>query len=287
MRIKRDIRTRNEYIFAGGMWVRNFTKSDAQWVNINKLVKSNDHLTVINNELLNKTLGHANIADESFAAPKLVIVSDGYKFDERHKFLAKAPDVTVVAINRALAKWKLLDPMRAINAYLVNNPYQECLSYLPRKSKYYPICVASSRTNTDFLRQYQGNVYLYDPTPETTFGYNRSQKYFLDDYRNPVCAAIGLAHRLKAKKVMLLCCDDSFEDERAAAEKLPNGLWSYPQHRMCHDIVDANLYWLTHQEDNEVKVADYSSGPKYNNAVYIDNEEAALSFFADDAADKV
>jgi hypothetical protein len=287
MRIKKDNRTRNEYVFAGGMWVRNFTKSDAQWVNANKLVKERDHLTIIKNEVTNKTLGHPNIAEETFSASKMVIVSDGYKFDERHKILAKMTDVAVIAINRALVKWKLLDPFKPINAYLVNNPYSECLNYLPRKSKYYPICVASSRTNTDFLKQYQGNVYLYDPTPEVTFGYNRSERYFLDDYRNPVCAAVCLAHRLKAKKVMLMCCDDSFEDERAAAEKLPNGLWTYPQHMKCHEIVDANLYWLTHQEDNEVKVADFSSGPKYNNAAYIDSEEAALSFFADDAVDKV
>lgn len=283
MRIKKDLKTRNEYIFAGGLWIRNFTKADAQYVNINQMVKSQDRSVIIKNDSSNRTLGLANIANERFRAPKVVIVSNGYKFEERCQFLRKLPDVVVIAINRALAKWPLMneEPRRPINAYVVNNPYSECMSYLPKA--YFPVCVASQRTKTEFLKQYKGNVFLYEPTPETNFGYSGTAPYFIDDYRNPVCAAISLAYRLGVQRIMLLCCDDSFESERPAAEQLKNGLWTYPHHKVSHDIVNAHLYWLTHQENNEVLVADYSSGPEYEQAVYIKDEEEALKFFTEDA----
>lgn len=282
MRIKKDQKTRNEFISAAGYWIRNFTKSDSQFIDINTMIKDSDHLAIIRNEILNRTLGIANIADEKYKVTQAVIVSDGYQFDQRHKILSKLPNVVVVAINRSLVKWSL-GSERPINAYLVNNPYRECLDYLPRKLKYYPMCVASSRTYTDFLKQYQGNMYLYDSTPNSTFGHNKNSRYFIDDYRNPICGAIGLLYRLGVKKLMLMCCDDSFEDERAGAERLSNGLWTYPQHNINHEIVDANLYWLTHQENEEVIVGDYSNGLEYKNAVYIKDEEAVLNFFQDEA----
>ena len=80
---------------------------------------------------------------------------------------------------------------------------------------------------------------------------------------------------------MLFCCDDSFKNERPASEKLLNELWTYPQHIKSHDVIDANLYWLTHQENIDIKVSDHSCGPEYVNAEYISSTEAMNAFFED------
>jgi len=78
----------------------------------------------------------------------------------------------------------------------------------------------------------------------------------------------------------LMCCDESFSKERDYAVKLKNGLWTYPQHIRSKEIIDANLYWLTHQENKEVKVVDFSDAGDYFNATYINEEKDALNFFA-------
>jgi hypothetical protein len=224
----------------------------------------------------------------------VVIISDGYNFRWKHLVLAKMPkDVFIIAVNRAMGNWKLMTPQvpeefrKPINAYVVNNPYQECVSYLPSsESPYYPTCIASTRTNHRFVERYMGNLYVYDPVIENSFGQEMQARWSVDDYRNPVCAAIGLAYRFGVKRLMLVSCDDSFDERRDFAIQLPNGLWTYPQQNRAHEIIDANLYWLTHQEkempeEEEVVVADWSDGLKYANARYISTEQEAMSFFRD------
>ncbi|MEN6293391.1 MAG: hypothetical protein ABFD07_15430, partial [Methanobacterium sp.] len=209
--------------------------------------------------------------------------------EEKQKILAKLPkDVCILAVNRALNKWGLFNSKtpvefrRTINAFVVNNPYKDAITYLPpNDSKYFPTCVASTRTNYDFLKRYSGDVYCYQPTLEEKFGLKSSEKYCIDDYRNPICAAIGLAYQMGVQKLMLFCCDDSFKENRHNSVQLPNGLYSYKPLLRSYEIIDANLYWLTHQEDVKVEVANYSSGLEYANAAYIKNEKDVISFFAD------
>jgi hypothetical protein len=122
---------------------------------------------------------------------------------------------------------------------------------------------------------------VYCPTPESIFGIEHHEKYYIDDYRSPVCAAIGLAYQFGVEKLMLMCCDESFDKERDFAVKLENGLWTYPHHMKSKDIIDGNLYWLTHQKDKEVVAVDFSDGGDYFNAPYINSEKDALHFFND------
>lgn len=284
MRIKKDPETRNEYLFAGGLWIRNFTKKGVKFINSNDKLYKSDYDLLLKNEFENQTYNIANIAaEERLSFTKVVIVSDGHAFKYRHKqLLSLGSDVCVIAVNQALRNWDLFDQEhRPINLYVVNNPYRECGQYFPRENNYFPTCIASSRTLPQFINYYVGNTFFYDPTPEKSFGVDKNLGYYIDDYRNPVCAAIGLAYQFGVKKLMLMCCDESFADERPAAEKLKNGLWTYPQQVTCQQIVDANLYWLSHQPDKEVKVADYSDGLEYENAAYITSEEGMISFFND------
>lgn len=276
---------KNEYIRAGDVWVRNFAKKSVKPLIVDHMFEKDDYERVMANETKNDN--QARISDEEITLPNIVIVSDGYSFKERHKLLLNLPSyVAVLTVNRALRSWELMSTdesnRKTINAYVVNNPYEECMSYLPSKdSMYYPVCIASSRANYQFIEKYQGNLYLYDPTPENTFGLKRPQQYHIDDYRNPICAAIGLTFRFKVERLMLMCCDDSFDKEQDYSVPLKNGLWTYPQHLRSQEIIDANLYWLTHQEEHDVQVSDWSDGAEYTNASYISNEEEAIDFFKD------
>ena len=283
MRIKKH-QSGNEYIFAEGVWVRNFTKDSLTKVNLTHMFEQSDYHTILKNEEMNRN--YPNIANERLQFNGMVIVSDGYDFENRHLFLNKLPkDVAIFATNNVLSKWKLLSSKtiserRTINAYVANNPYRECLNFLPiRGSQYYPACVASNRTCHEFLKKYSGDVYTYTPTPEVAFGVSRSESYFIDDYRNPICACVGLAHQFKVSKLMLLCCDYSFKEQRDFSVPLSNGLFTYPQHIKSQRIIDANLYWLKSQEFRKVEIANYSNGIDCDNAVYIKTEQEALNFF--------
>jgi len=277
----------NEYVKCTDVWVRNFIKNDVYPITSTELFDRNDYGLVLKNEQMN--LNYPKISDVKIMFNKVVIISDGYDFEKRHLFLSKLPkDVAIIAVNKALKKWTLMQPnttsinRRSINAFVVNNPYKECFDYLPNpNSKYYPTCVSSIRTNHNFLKKYKGDVYTYVPTPEEKFGLNHKENYYVDDYRNPICAAIGLAYHFGVSKLMLVCCDDSFEDQREFSIKLTNNLYTYPQQIKSQQIINQNLFWLTHQENKNVRIANFSDGPECINSVYIKSEEQALLFFMD------
>jgi hypothetical protein len=278
--------THNEYIRAGDMWVRNFAKFGVPPLALDHLFEDHEYDLILANEVMNKN--YTRISRDTLSLTEAIIVSDGYGFNWKHLCIAKLP-APVFAVNRALRNWKLMTPelssneRRSINAYITNNPYQECMGYLPTsKNPYYPACIASTRTNYAFLKKWLGDKYVYEPPPDPKFGAERQESYCIDDYRNPICAAIGLLHQFGVQKLMLISCDDSFAPERDFAVPLPNGLWTYPQQIRSHEVIDANLYWLTHQEEREVQVADWSDGPKYVNATYINSEEEAIEFFAEE-----
>lgn len=277
----------NEYIFAGDVWVRNFTKPTIAGIQLTSLFSEEDLNLLLKNEQMNEK--YPKVSDEILKFSKICIVSDGFDFENRQKILAKLPkDVCILAVNRALAKWGLFDSKtppeyrRTINAFIANNPYKDAITYLPSKNaQYFPTCVASTRTNYDFLKRYMGDIYCYKPTLEEKFGIYTPEKYTIDDYRNPICAAIGLAYQMGVQKLMLFCCDDSFSEEKPNSIALPNGLYSYKPLMRSHAIIDANLYWLTHQEGLKVDVADFSSGLEYVNTAYINTEKEVISFFSD------
>lgn len=279
----------NDYLYSGNVWVRNFTKKESPEKDITNLYKKDDFNLILKNELKNQS--YPVISEENFNFKKIVIVSDGYDFEKKHLLLSKLPqDVCILAVNGALNKWKLFsyetpeENRRTINGYVINNPYSESMKFMPKKdSKYFPVCISSIRTNFEFLKKYLGDVYTYYPSFNKDFGHDVPQRYHVDDYRNPVCAAISLAYRFNVNKLMLFCCDDSFEEERPNSVRLENGLWSYKPLLQSQDIIDGKFYWLKKFENEKIEVADFSSGKEYNNASYIKNEEEFISFFTDNS----
>lgn len=271
---------KNRYVLSrSGMWVRDFTRA-AIPQDINCLVKPDDYQLLYDNERVNTGSNIANIDAETIHARKVVIVSDGYGFDEKQKILSSlSDDVVVIGVNHSLAKW---GSYRRMDWFLANNPYEDCVTMLPRHG-YYPRCIVSARTNPDFVKTYRsrsGVMYKYAPVEDKNFSsrLGGTPSFAVDDYRNPICAAIGIAYRWGVERLMFMCCDDVFEDERPGAEQLPNGMWQYPQHNLSHSLIEGMTFWLMVQKYNKVLIANHSAGPEYRGVPYLAEDRIAVFF---------
>lgn len=237
MRIKKT-RDRNEYLLTQDkLWVRNFTKYGPPPVTLNP---TPDQQLYLANELANGQARLPWIGAGDAAFDEFIVVSDGPGFADALKLLKDIPQGTVVvAVNGALKKWS----GRAPHYYVVNNPYKECLNFLPAGQS--PRCIASSRTNPQFLRQYRGAKYLYAPvcghdyTGPAPPGVAR-----LDDLRNPVCAAIALGHLWGVRKLHLMCCQEWYAEKRPGMIE-SEGRWQYPAQKTANDLIAAQLYWMS------------------------------------------
>ena len=271
MRVKKF--KNNEYVLGEGVWVRN-PFSSSRPLDINSLAKP-DLSLLLANESANVRTNHMNMEDSSdLYMDNVVIASDGYDWEKRQFVLSELSNkkVKTIGINGSLAKWLMVGEKATVKKtmtfYLANNPYQECMSFLPRSHKYYPNLVASTRTNPRFLSSYKTPPYLYVPTPDYDYCGVGSEEVgsTLDDYRNPICAAISFALKRGAKRILLLCCDESFQENRPGSVAMPNGLHQYPQQIKCQRIVDKQLFWA---RKAGVQIGDCSSGIYLENAEYI------------------
>lgn len=283
MRIKKHA-NKNEYLLTeDGIWIRNFCKKYTKAIDVNNLSNETDHKIFLHNEFLNVKQRYAVIEQEHYDFSHLVIVSDGYDFEKKQELLLTLEGkIVVMAVNGALKKWKLADKnmekRRGISCFVINHPNISCMSYLP-KNNYYPPCIASTRTNPEFLQSYKNVKYVYRSTPNPFYSGPRLEGHFyIDDYRNPICAGIHLAQKFGVKKLLLFCCDDSFKDERPSAVQLENKLWTYPQQVKGQRVIDGMLYWLN---KTEVSIGYHSNGIKFNNATYI-SENKLVEFFKEE-----
>jgi hypothetical protein len=278
MRIKKE--NKNKYILTQeNIWVRDFC-SNSKNIDINNLCYKENKLW-LENEFANLKKSKLEFPDIKFE--NLIICSDGYGWKQKQKILAQIPatDAKVIGTNGSLAKWDMVGEKaefkRSMFLYVANNPYPECLSYLPKNHRYYPNILCSLRTYPEFLEKYQNDFYFYKPSNDKNYsGHPDLINLHLDDYRNPICASISLAWRLGVKKLLLFCCDEAFIDYREGSVKMHNNLYQYPQQIMSQNIIDKQLYWL---KQNSVEIFDHSSGINYENAEYID-EDGIVSFFS-------
>lgn len=263
-------RNRNEYFFSGYGWVRNFTKSNVNPVDINNFIPEKEMQILLENELANKLKMLQKIDTEPFKHNNILILGSGFNFNEKQNLI---PDnCIVIGVNESL---KLFN--KKMHYYVVNNPYKECLDFIGSEQRLWPRCIASTRTNSNFVKQYRGIVYEYTPVIDQMYGGSRiDADYLIDDYRNPICAAISLAYKFDVKKLFLLCCDEAFEQERPGCEKLPNNKWIYPQQKKAHSLVDGCLYWL---KESKIKTGYHCDGLEYKYATYI--KEDLHKFFAE------
>lgn len=256
---------KNEYCLSrSGHWIRNFTKSIVKPIDINDITPLEDMKLIIENELKNGLKRYQTL--EHCTHEKIVIIGDGYGFENSVKTIEELPsDVIIIGVNKSFAKW---ESQRRLNYYVVNNPYQECLYYYPQIIRTWPTCIASTRTNAHFLEVYQGLLYTYYPTSGEAYSgpYETNTNNLIDDYRNAICAAIVLAYKFKVKKLALMSTLEMYANERPGAEKVKNDLWVYPQQKIAHNLIDANLYWM---QKAKINVGYTNSGLDYEFATYI------------------
>jgi len=281
MRIKKY--KNNQYVTTDEIWIRNpFKESKA--VDINFLGKEEINIFIKNEEQNIRSSYIEMDKMEEFSMDNIIIVSDGYNWKEKQLILADLPnsDVKIIGVNGSLSQWNMVGKeavkKRVMAFYIINNPYSESMRFLPKKHSYYPNIVSSTRTYSPFLKEYKTQPYLYRPTPDVNYSGLGDVGMTLDDYRNPICAAISFAVRRKAKKILLFCCDEAFEEKRPGSIEMKNGLYQYPQQVMCQNIIDKQCYWL---KKNAIEIKDCSYGIKYENIEYI-NFENITDFFKKD-----
>ena len=265
MPIIKKSKDHNQYVLTDDkLWIRDLTKH-VNSLDINNLISENEYSFLAENESQNMRIRLAPIDSEKFSIPKAVIVSDGYNFSENVKNLFSLPrSVSIIGVNAVLNKWPAGLRM---DYYIANNPYIECMSFLPF-SVQVPKVIVSNRTYPPFVRHIVNRkvvTYKYSPTPNKRFG-RRQSSYTVDDYRNPICAAVYLSYKFGITKLALLGCDESFKGQRPGSVLLENGLHTYPQNITSSRIVDGLLFWLKKQEIN---IVDLSNGYKLQNAAYI------------------
>jgi hypothetical protein len=262
-------RNKNDYCLVdGGLWIRNFTKSSVKEIDINNLITSNDMELMLNNEIQNHQKILQKIETESFNHPNIIIISSGFKFEEEQHLLESLKDNTIViGVNETLDKWNV--PVKMFY-YVINNPYEECLNFIPKNQKVWPRYICSSRTNPKFIEKTKGLIYTYAPVCDENYsGLKSEADYYIDDYRNPIAAAICLAYKFNVEKLMLLFSDEIYEEQRPATVEISKGIWTYPQQKIAHSIIDGNLHWL---KTKEIKISYYPKCIEYKNAEYIDKE---------------
>lgn len=264
-------KNKNVYkITEDGIWVRDFTKP-SKAIDVNSIIKTSDYKQFIFNEMNNAAFNLPSVDSDILRVSNVIIVSDGLDFKKK-KHVLKDLDAVIIGVNGALNHWT----EGKMDYYVVNNPYSSCMSFFP-KHKYMPRCITSLRTFPDFIRKYVahgGDVYSYACTPNENFiPRDIKPRFFIDDYRNPICAAISLAFRWNVEKLVLFCCDDSFYGDRPGAIHLFDEIYTYPQHLIAHRIIDSMLYWMMNQEFNLFSVANCSFGPLYNNIENIKEEK--------------
>lgn len=261
-------------------WIRNYVNS-TNYIDINNLVSEADHFLLLQNEFFNNRKKYSWIDSENFYYQKAIIVSDGYDFEKVTEYLDQITtkdNICLISVNGSLRKWK---STRSPTYYVVNNPYEECISFLPKTNRSLPRCIASNRTNYLFLENYNGLKYRYTPVGESKLCFNNQNNeslYQIDDYRNPVCAAIGLCYRFHVNKILFLCCDDVFTDNKSGSISLGNGFYCYQAQDMSMEIIDSYAYWTK----NKILFKHYCNWKKMSNVEYIDIGEI-LNFIKDES----
>lgn len=240
----------NEYLKIGNYWIRNYVSASVKPQDVNNFYHDVDVRDLIDNEIKNTNL-RLGILDTSLFSKfrKWLIVSDGLGF-ENHKMLERvASDVCVIVVNQAARFWQSF----VFPEYFVfNNPSKASLTALPISR--FPKLIGNRKSYHNFIRNYKNIVYLYDSVADDYYEslISKDSSTHIDDYRNPICAAINLAHQCGGGDIFLGFCSVAYKEHRPGTIEIENGIHQYEVQRTADEIVDGNLFW-------------YKFGNKYSN----------------------
>ena len=237
--IKRH-KNRNEYALTDNFWVRNFNSPDVKPIDINRLFEENELKYVLDNEIKNSKMGIPLLSKDTASINNLIIISDGYGFKDHQKIKKLKENFKILVINHALRFW---ESTQFPSLMLMNNSTDMAMSAMPMGQM--PQLIASRRTHHPFLRGYQNNMYMYDPVPDEFYQSStaKDSPAYLDDYRNPICAAISFANFLNVQNIFLLGCSYAYGENRPGTIKVGENAYQYPQQQLGDKIIDLNLFW--------------------------------------------
>lgn len=258
--IKKHKNKNHYFVTKSGGWVRDFSRGFPLDVND---YGRRDYGLFLGNELSVTSMNLPKLGGEKSDHRKAVIVSDGPDLAKNLKLL-DGVDTMVVGVNGALNHWT---PGVKMDFYVTNNPSVEVMGFISRAS-YFPPCVLSMRSFPDFAKKYLsrgGDVRTYSSAPFHDFDPKVSQNIVLDDYRNPVCAAVSLCRHAGVSDIMLLCTQDYYADEKPGTIRVDDGTFMYPQQVLANEYVDAMGYWFLREPYSENRLFEFGGGQRLEN----------------------
>lgn len=236
-------KNKNDYFLTDDkIWIRNFAKTNVKPLDINNFYSENEIQLLLSNEIKNSEVQTFDLLSEIKDTKKILIISDGYGFKEANTWLDDLPkDIKIIANYGACRFW---NSKRLPNYMFVTNPFDDALVYLPERI--FPVLIASSRTNNNFIKRYANTIIKYYPTPDENYespvAHNTSLN--IDEYRNSIAASISVAFKMNCEKLCIAYPINAYEKQRPATEKIENtDLFFYPQQKISKNIIDANVFW--------------------------------------------
>ena len=236
-------KNKNDYFLTDDkIWVRNFAKTNVKPLDINNFYNEKEIQLLLDNEIKNHELQTFDFASEIKQNKKVLIISDGYGFQNSSTWLDQIPnDVKIIANYGACRFW---NSKRMPNYMVATNPFSDALVYLPERI--FPILITSARTNNDFLKRYANTIIKYYPTPDENYEspISHNSPLYIDEYRSSIAASVAIAHKMGCEKLCLAYPINAYEKQRPATEKIEDTeLFFYPQQKIARNLIDANIFW--------------------------------------------
>jgi len=236
----------NQYLnVEKNIWVRNFTINNVSPIDINNLIKEEEIKTFINNELTNNMLNISKFETKDLRNKNVFIISDGFGFDDINEILQNIniENKFIILTNNSLRKWNNFDVLPDL--FIENNPYKNALNNI--NSRIFPNCLLSNRIYPEFINMYKyKNIHFYNPTPSLNFNSQSSTDIsnYLDDYRNPICAALNYCFLCNAENINLLYCSEGMDKEKPASFLHNDGIhYQYNQNKSADEIINGMIFW--------------------------------------------
>lgn len=261
----------NEYMRSGNYWIRNFYGECLKPKDVNNFYYNVDIKSIINNEMKNSNMRHPYLESELFRKyKKTIIFSDGFGFDENHKLFERiSPDTLCISVNQAARFW---NAAAFPDFLLINNPDEICLTGMPTSR--FPVLIASRKTCNKFLQNYKNLIYIYDSVSDDYYEsqVSKSSEFHLDDYRNPICAAISLASKFVRGDIYLAFCSTAYKEKKDGMSKIEDGVFQYEPQTVADQLVDGNLFWYRIGNKNS-KIFHTGVKNSFKFSTYIDPSE--------------
>ena len=271
----------NQYLLTSDnkIWVRNFGINHAAPLDLNNLYAEHEIETIITNEIINSYHKNATYEPEELFDKNVFIISDGFNFENTLKIInsIEIENPYIILTNNALKLWNVDKYLPSL--FVVNNPYKDCIANINKRI--FPRLLASTKTMPEFFKyyNYKAGIYVYHSPPQKNYQAPIKNDYskYIDDYRNPICAALINCFYGNAKKIYLMSCSEGYKEPRNGTS-LVNEIYQYPQQKLADQIIDLNIFWyLKNKPETSIKY--YGINKSFKFSKYISEEDFREEFY--------